>query len=264
MGQAVTASDPAPALTRGLELLRRLERDGAASLERLVRDTAWPKSSVARLLLSLENAAAVWRDPVTRRYHARVHLVAVDDAHDRLAAAWRPVADRLAAAACHTVELHRFDAGRLVMVDRLEPEDAVVTAKARIGFERDFRELEALTQVVFAFGLPERDWPEARPWVWRDGRRRPITAGRRAQVVDRVRRDGVATDLGVNTNGVFRYAAPVFTDGRLRAVLAIAQVCTPAAAAPDATLTRLVADAGRELSNVLSPSTFPLRSSRET
>lgn len=253
MAQTALA-DPAPALTRGLSLLRRLERDGAASLERLVRDTGWPKSSVARLLQSLEAAGAVARDPATKRYHARVRLVPLDGGHARLVEAWRAVADHVSREAGQTVELHRFEGGRLTMVDRLEPEEALVSAKARIGFQRGFDEIDALTRVVLAFGLPERDWPAGRRWAWRDGKRATVTAARRRALVAQTRDGRVATDLGVNPHGVFRYAAPVVVRERLVGVVAVAQVCLPQTRVPEPRLASLAAAAGAKLTSTLSSS----------
>lgn len=71
------ADDPAPALGRGIAILRHLELNGSCSLEQLARHFRWPKASLLRLTESLRRAGVVLRDPATKRYHSLVQLVAV-------------------------------------------------------------------------------------------------------------------------------------------------------------------------------------------
>lgn len=124
----------------------------------------------------------------------------------------------------------------------------MISTRARIGFHRHFDELDALTQVVLAFGLPVRSWPRGRCWVWRNRRRSTITATQRKKVIARVRQDLAAADLGVNQHGFFRYAAPVLVGKQLHSVLAIAQVCTPDQIAPNPRFIQLIAEQARLLS----------------
>lgn len=70
-----TAADPAPALGRGIAILRHLEREGSCSLEQLARHFRWPKASLLRLTESLRQAGVVVRDPLSKRYRALVQLV---------------------------------------------------------------------------------------------------------------------------------------------------------------------------------------------
>ncbi|MEX1015776.1 MAG: helix-turn-helix domain-containing protein [Phycisphaeraceae bacterium] len=231
--RAAPEADPAPALGRGLALLRRLESDGPLSLERLAAVTGWPKSSVARLLRSLELAGIVAREPATRRYRPLVRLVDAAPAGDRLAAAWAEHAGPLAERLGQTLEWYRFDGQGLVMIDRREPETAVVSVRARIGFRRTLDEFDALTQTALAFGLPQRQWPRRAMWAWINGTRCPVS---RAKVRDHVRdvqRHGTAVDLGVNEHSVRRYALAVCDPDRaLTGVIAVAQVCSPNEAQP--------------------------------
>jgi hypothetical protein len=69
------ATDPAPALGRGIAILRHLEQQGSCSLEQLARHFRWPKASLLRLTESLRQAGVVVRDPLSKRYRALVHLV---------------------------------------------------------------------------------------------------------------------------------------------------------------------------------------------
>lgn len=85
--------DPAPALGRGIAILRHLEANGSCSLEQLARHFRWPKASLLRLTESLRRAGVVQRDPATKRYHSLVQLVMVDiarTAHQSAPAESRP------------------------------------------------------------------------------------------------------------------------------------------------------------------------------
>ncbi|MEM9882537.1 MAG: helix-turn-helix domain-containing protein [Planctomycetota bacterium] len=243
--------DPAPALGRGLDLLRRLDDGGPATLESLTRATAWPKSSVLRLLGSLERAGGVERDPATRRYRNRLRLVPADgDAAVRtLAERLGPTMDRLCRDAGVTVELYAARTAGLTMIDRREPTEAEVCVRARVGHVRGLAELEALSQVVRAWpgtdaASPPLDVPACGLWAWDRGRRRRVNQAEAKRVVQRARRAGVGVDLGVNENGVRRYAAPLLTVERKReGVLALARVCPPTAVRPDPKLVRQLVDA---------------------
>ncbi|MHB1158202.1 MAG: helix-turn-helix domain-containing protein [Phycisphaerales bacterium] len=247
-------TDPAPALGRGLAMLELLHRQGACSLEQLAADSGWPKSSVLRLLQSLVVAGAASRDPQTLSYRALMRLVPVDSADRRLKRHCAASMAALGAACGHTVELHRYDATGLEMIDRQEPPppdvmQAVVRAVARVGWRRPLDELDALTQVACALGdVPVKG---ASLWYWDKGKRREISADRARRVVTETRRRGGAVDLGVNEHGIRRYAAPLLdADGKLIAVLAIAQACPPHMTGADAAYAEAVRKTAGRLSSI--------------
>jgi DNA-binding IclR family transcriptional regulator len=62
-------------VTRGLQLLTYLNREGASSLDRLARATELPKASILRLLRSMEASGAVARDGASKRWRSRLRLV---------------------------------------------------------------------------------------------------------------------------------------------------------------------------------------------
>jgi DNA-binding IclR family transcriptional regulator len=241
------ATDPAPALGRGLALLRKLVADGPCSLERLAGDTGWPKSSVLRLLTSLEAADVVARDPVTRRFRAIARLVPAER-HDQLRERWLAVSASIAEDAGHTLELYRFVGGSLVMTDRHEPEDAAVSVKARIGFQRDLTELDALARIALALGVPRDHWPSD-AWRWSAGRRLPLKPAQRSRLVSAAADAGAATDEEPNTHSVRRYAAAVLDQRKLVAAVALAQVCSPADTGPDPRLEALTRDAATAMTH---------------
>lgn len=225
-------ADPAPALSRGIDLLERLSRDGPQVLERLAAAAALPKSSTLRLLAALERLGLVARDPATRRFHARAALLrgGSDEAE---AARRRQVLAALARDAGQAAELWELREGRLVMVDRADPEDASTAVRARIGYERDLVEADAVALVAFAFlgaPLPARHTRSA------DHRAQPATRRSVAEAVRACREAGRAADAGINSNGVRRFAAPFGG-----AILAVAQGGGVPPGRDDARLLALVA-----------------------
>ncbi|MDA3961685.1 MAG: helix-turn-helix domain-containing protein [Planctomycetota bacterium] len=215
-------SDPAPALSRGLEVLRLLVRDGRCGLERIAADTGYPKTSVLRLLTSLEHAGVVARDPVSKRYHALQRLVPWQHASDWRAAAAAAL-PALADAVGATAELYRWDA-TMVMIDRCAPETEGVTIQARVGFERDLRELDALAQIACVWGghaMP------AEPWAYRAGKPLPLDQNEARALLAAAEVTGVARDQDLNAWGVQRCAVPIVANGRLLGAVAVARSWVP-------------------------------------
>ncbi|RMD75109.1 MAG: hypothetical protein D6820_15355, partial [Lentisphaerae bacterium] len=67
----------APALQRGIEIIRLLADQIPRTLEELNRQTGIPKSSLLRFLETLELLNIVERDPVTRAYRALAMLLPI-------------------------------------------------------------------------------------------------------------------------------------------------------------------------------------------
>ncbi len=252
--------DPAPALGRGLTLLATLDREGACSLEQLARVTGWPKSSVARLLKSLVLARTVRRDAVTKRFSAVCRLTPVDAGGGALRRAAGRVMAELAESCGHTVELHAVDAARpdrpLIMIDRCEPpwDDVPVRVIARIGFERDLHEIDALTQVALVWGRPRIVPHGSGNWAWQHGRRLRLTRRGVLRLIDACEHRGAGVDEDANEHGVCRCAAPIVDgEGRLVAVLAIARFVAPVARASGAAALPALRDAAARIADELSP-----------
>ena len=244
------AADPAPALSRGLAVLRALATDGPQTLEQLARASGWPKSSLLRLLRSLAAFGAVRRDAATKRYHALLTLAPLGDRGPGLLEQAAPVLDALCAEAGQTTELYAWGDGALTMIDRREPEEALVSVRARIGFQRNLAEVEALSQVVHAFD--ESTALPGKPWAWRGGKRTTLSITATRKAVAEAKRRGVGIDLGVNEFGIRRYAAPLLSGDRLVGVLAIAQFCTPRDTNASSDLRDALREAAQRLSNTLS------------
>ncbi len=249
---SVAAIDSAaPALTRGVALLRLLGRDGAQSLEQLTRQTGYPKTSVARLLKAMQQMGLVCRDPQSLTYRANVALRPINSPRRWLCDHCARTLDALCEQVGQTVELHLWESERLTMIDRREPEHAMVKAIARIGWQRDLDELDALTQVVLAFGRSGQPDPSVRYWHWKNNREQPVSWRRLGQVIQQASRDRAAVDLDVNSQGIRRYAAPLLTcEDRLTAIVAIAEAVNPNHPQVQPGLRSAVADAARAIGRV--------------
>lgn len=232
--------DRVPGLGRGLSLLAHLGREGACSLERLARDLSVPKSSASRLLESLILAGCVSRDPVSKRFRARRILVEHGiDAQADVRAVLAAAAVKLAATTGYSVEWFAWCDRRLVMLDRADPEDRAVVVRARLGWVRPLDEVDALVQIVIAHGGLV---PLPKSWRWSGGKQVAVARETAQTWARRAAKTGWARDAAGNSQGVIRAAAPVFGEGSLLGVLALA---CPAAQPPDArALAALSATAG--------------------
>ncbi len=239
--------DPCPALTRGVLLLNRLCTDGPSSLEKLAATTGWPKSSVFRLLATLEALGAVERDPTDRRYRAVLRLVPFAPVAEDIRARALEALKKLCAPAGHTVELFANLGGQLTMIERCEPEGHEVAVRARIGWRPDPTEAFALTFAHLAWA-DDAQPGRARYWQWNAGVRQPVSAAELRKRVELAREQQIAICAHPNTYGVRRYAVPVRdASGNLWGVLAIAAVPAPLKGAAHERLVRLVLNAAQAL-----------------
>lgn len=224
----------APALTRGLALLRDLAAEGASSLEQISRRCGWPKSSCLRLLAALEAAGCVTREAQSKRYAALVQLQPIAGGTVAIATLLQDLAQ---ATGC-TAECWRWRHDRLHLDERRVPEGTEVAVRAKIGFARGLGEAEAVTQIAFAHLVPRRAWPRAIHVASPAGGDVPIRRAELDRLLTGVRDGGVAIDCAPNANGVRRYAQ-LHPGGE--AIIALAQACGPRATEADPALVTALA-----------------------
>jgi DNA-binding IclR family transcriptional regulator len=244
--------DPAPALTRGLAILSTLTSKGATTLEALVRETGFPKTSVLRLLTAMTDCGAVERDELTKRYSARITLFRREETGMTLIHRAREVMSSISQTFGHTCELYRHFPSGLTMIERVEPDEVTVVATARLGHYRDLTEIESLSLVYRAcIGDPARA-PRKGLWQWDEHcKAQPIKLSVVNQLIKETQQQGYAFDLTINPNGVRRYSVPVFSQDNgksLWGILSIAQVVHPANPNPNADMIQAMTDAGQILS----------------
>lgn len=215
---------PIRALERTLGALSRLSRDGAQTLEQLTVATGYPRSSLLRLLRSLESVGAVTRDSVDRRYYARLRVVPLAEGEEALRRRVYAAVRDLIGTLGQTVELYRLERSAVMMIERHEPEGATAHVGARIGHPRPRDEIDAVVQVALASGDDDIAQPKS-PYVINAEGRQALAKSEVATLVASVAAAGVASDVHINENKVRRHAVPIrHLDGRLAGVLAIAQM----------------------------------------
>jgi len=240
---STSRANEAPALARGLSLLRLLSRDGALTLDRIARATGWPKPSLLRLLRTLAHEGATARDAATGRWRATMRLATVESDDLRLVDRCAPGVARLSREAGHVVEVYAWEDGRMVMIDRADPPHGEVLVRMRLGGIRDGTELDAVS--VWGPALGDAPRPR-RTWEWTAGAKTVIGRGRWDEALAAARSAGVACDCEPNSNLVRRFAAPVTGDGgQLLGVLALACAPMTAANSQDERLLGLVLSAAR-------------------
>ncbi len=244
--------DPAPALTRGLAILAALTSKGASTLEALVSETGFPKTSVLRLLSALCDCGAVERDELTKRYSAKISLTQRVETGMTLIHRAREVMSGLSQQFGHTCELYRKLAGGLTMIERVEPDTVTVTATARIGHYRDLTEIESLDLVYRSWADDAQQAPRKQLWQWDEHcKAQPIKINKLNQLVRQTTSQGYAFDLTINPNGVRRYSVPIFDQHdsqTLWGILTMAQVVHPANPQPNTQIINALTDAGEILS----------------
>lgn len=226
--------DPAPALSRGLELIELLSVEGQASLEQLAKAAGWPKSSILRYLQALAGAGVVRQDERSKAWQLLKVLRSLPaEESDRFGSYRRRLAG-LAGETGHCAELYSVSGRSIELIDRADPDVGEVSLNARIGFVRDLGELEATVLIYSAFS----DFPVSgmRFWRWQGGEKVAVSARERDRAIAQARRTRHARDFEFNSNGIRRYAAPVLRNGHLVGILAIAQRQTPRANAEEPTI----------------------------
>ncbi|MEM9444894.1 MAG: helix-turn-helix domain-containing protein [Verrucomicrobiota bacterium] len=222
--------DPAPALTRGLDILQILEEEGPASLEFLSQHTGWPKSSIARLLQSLENYGAIVRDSFTKLYTTQLRLIPSSPEETLLRDLCRTELQELSEAIDLTVELYAYQDSRIILKEIIEPEAPALRLTLKVGDSHDLLQYGALSLQVLSFILPEEAWPQDNLWYYQQGKKKKVTGRKLVESINATRHDRVAYDEEFNEFGIRRFTAPIFShDQSLTAILSIAQTWTPLA-----------------------------------
>jgi DNA-binding IclR family transcriptional regulator len=218
----------APALERGIQILRLLGEHGAFSLEELSRRLELPKSSVLRLTETLQQLGLVERR-ADKKFCALAVLLpnsAEEERRRLLISEW--LTERAEETGC-TIEWYEWNRthSALEIVQRREPPTGDVIVRARQGFTRVLtEELEAVSQVALAFG---RISPSSTHWQWKLAEsgmvQEPVVDA--AMILRGVKQIGFGLDSNCNIHGVRRLAFPFMAGANLIAVAAVALTFRP-------------------------------------
>jgi len=199
---------PAPALARGVEILRLLEREPERTLEGIAAHLPYPKPSIFRLLQTLAQIGLVEKTPEAR-YRALQVLRPAGVARRDLAQALEEVMEGLVGETGCTVEwFESTQEGMLLRRQRHPAQEVRVVA--RPGFLRVWNdEADAVALLGLAFA-PEAPEPGAMGAYRADGVKGPLSARQVRGRVAAARTAQAASDPAFNTNGIRRSAAAVF------------------------------------------------------
>jgi DNA-binding IclR family transcriptional regulator len=223
---------PAPALEYGIRAMQALENLGEMSLEDLTRKTAVPRSTLLRVLETMEELGMVSRDATNRKFTAVMRLVPTDDEDELNMKILQKTMENLCDAVKQTIEWYKpTSEGTLTITHRCEPTDQrEVRIAARIGFTRACDgELEAVARVACAGQFCPIEFNGR--WQYDDnGKQQYFTAEEVETLLRAVKMERAAIDYNYNSNGVRRCAAGVFDgDGDPVGILAIAESFYPGA-----------------------------------
>lgn len=223
---SATSKHTIPVIDRMMDLLAALEQRGAGlTISELTAVLKQPRTSVYRILNSLQRHEMVWRDD-SGAYHLGVRLltlashVASRASDVDLVAVAQPFLDQLAAELGEGVKLSVIDnEGILVLAAAQGRREYALTVAPG---QRMPIHAGAASKLLLAYLQPE----ELARWL-----NRPLSALTAKTVTDpkrlrselaRIRRLGWAQDKGENAPSIQAYAAPVFTkSGKMVAALSV-------------------------------------------
>ena len=214
---ATTSRHTIPAIDRMMDVLSALEEHpSGASITALTNALAVPRSTVYRILNTLEAHHVVQRDDsgwywLGQRLRTLAAHVRPDAALLDLAAMAQPFLDEVAISAGHSVKLSVLDGEEVLVLAAAQgrrPYALGVTAGQRMPINAG-----AAGKLLFAFQPPERqaEWLSHPLAAFSS---RTITDSKRLKAeATRIRRQGWAQDRGESAPSIYAYAAPIRDHG---------------------------------------------------
>ena len=238
----------APALERGLQALALLKQR-ELSLEEISRDLSLPKSSMSRIMGTLEAWNYVTRSPLDKKYSLSVQIIKKADLNPSEIEYIQTELNDLSNESASTAEWYTLGTEFAELILRSEAKENAVYIKAKLGFPRYYQdEFEAVNRIAHAFGDvsviyevaegteaaegAERGDQEAdgEYWIYQSGHRKPLSSRDIEEQVRQTEQESMAIDVEYNSNGVRRAALPVFNpDHSLKGVLALSEHFHPLA-----------------------------------
>jgi len=219
---------PAPALERGLNILRFLESNESVTLEEIAQHEQAPKSSILRLLEVLIRMGLVVKHHQAKTYAACARLVFLQEQdgidRDRLIATMQTLQQETN----YTIEWFVPTEKGMVLHERVYPEDQTVFVKASVGFVREWnRELDSVAALghVF-FASPAIKWTHF--WSYdRHAERVDLSRKQVSAILKEAKVARDACDPNPNGNGVQRIAVPVVRNEKAIGILSVAKTVYP-------------------------------------
>ncbi len=217
------ASTATPALNRGLAVLATLGEQTPLSLEMLATKLRLPKTSVYRLLGTLQKIGLVRKSP-DKRYQALCFLQSVEDEQTLYRQMMEKKMPGLCEATHCTVEWYEPSSEGMRLVHQIAPESEL-QVRAKPGFLRKWGdEFEAVARLGYAFAKEAPPASRMSMYV-ANGVRHDLSMEKIRKRLVEAHEKKIAHDTPFNSNGVRRYAAAAFdhTGKTFRGVLALAE-----------------------------------------
>jgi DNA-binding IclR family transcriptional regulator len=224
MSTSFATRNKVQSLDRALEILKLLGSEPEMRVTDLARRLEVHKSTVFRLLATLQEHGLVEQNPTTERYrlgYGLVRLAGAVVAELDLARASRPVLEELAVRTGETVNLAILQGDQVVNIEQISAPNLVVNVnwvgkQTPLHATSNGKVLLAHLPEAERLGLVGRSLPRLTPRTITE----PRVLGRQ---LNRVLEDGYAFTLEELEIGLNAVAAPVFgADGRVLAAVSVA------------------------------------------
>ena len=205
--------------------MQALQKQSPLSLDELSQLVDSPKSSLLRILSSLQQHGWVKRN-AQKRYVPMIQLAPLEQAKNWDTLLVERLSD-LGRMLDLTVEWYLLKAEQAVLSWRFEPEWSPVHIRAQVGFVRGIQgEVDAVVRTLLKSTRLE---PGTSNWVYQQGEPSPISPGQLRKEV-KAMNSRIAGDSEYNSNGVRRLAVSVLDqNGDVKGIIALAESFTPKA-----------------------------------
>ncbi|MDF3131161.1 helix-turn-helix domain-containing protein [Kiritimatiellaeota bacterium B1221] len=217
-------SSTAPALERGLMILETLQASGPLSLDDLAAKCPIPKSSLLRLLSTLELRNYVQRRESDKKYFNRVSLIIQAPQNRSREEKIQFALESLSRQLGFTTEWYTPRKDHAHLTQRAESRDGDIKIRATLGFQRSWwEELDAVVRIVHAalpLEIEETQIPKFTRY--QNGKLISHTSHSYHQAISTIDLDQPVFDAEYNANGIRRMAKG-FQDanGKLLGILAV-------------------------------------------
>ncbi len=222
--QKSTDPSSAPALERGLMILETLQASGPLSLDDLAARCPIPKSSLLRLVSTLQARGYVQRRDSDKCYLNRVSFMFKPPEDRSREEKIQFALENLCRELGFTTEWYSPQKEYAQLTQRAESRDGAVQIRASIGFQRFWwGELDAVACIAHA-ALPLKAGPEQVSQLTRyqNGKLIPHSRNSYRKVIDGIDLNHAFYDTEYNANGIRRMAQAIRDqNGTLLGILAV-------------------------------------------
>ena len=226
--ESLPTESPAPALERGIAILNILNSGESYSLETISKKLKLPRSSLLRLLSTLQRCGWIQRNE-DKHYHTLITIQPIDSKQSTDWISYRNLILQKLGNECElTIEWFEVEKKLARIIWRHEPTDKVVQVKARLDFCRHLRgEIDAIARLLLKHSN-HKPGPEA--WVYKDGDEIKIKNNELKTLPWSKGEPNIAYDTEYNSNGVRRIAFLLDqSKGRPAGIVSLAESYTPKA-----------------------------------